>query len=272
MKKYSIEAVKRIALEHGERKLKQLGSSYEFDQIKNYVRGDDFRNINWKATGKRGELMVNQYTEERSQRIYCILDKSRVMKMPFDGLSLLDYAVNASLVISNVALQKHDKAGLLSFSDAVGSLVPADNSAGQLDKIMRSLYNEQERNLESNYELLYQMVERMVSVRSLLFLFTNFESYYALERVLPLLRRINRKHLLVVIFFENSEMVEYTKTAAVDTKEIFQKTIVEDSINERKKIGMTLRQYGIQTIITKPEDLSIQLINKYLLLKKQNKI
>ena len=97
--------------------MRRIGHSYEFEQIKNYVRGDDYRSINWKATSRRGHLMVNQYEDERAQQVYNIIDKSRSMKMPFNGMSLLDYAINTSLVISNVALQKHDRAGLMTFSD-----------------------------------------------------------------------------------------------------------------------------------------------------------
>jgi len=103
-------------------------------------------------------------------------------------------------------------------------------------------------------------------------MFTNFESFYSLERVLPLLRRINKKHLLVVIIFENTEMSSYASQKAKDKKEIFTNTIVEDAVLERKRILLTLQQYGIQTIITKPEDLSINLINKYLRLKKTGQI
>lgn len=81
----------------------------EFEQIKEYVIGDDIRNINWKATAKRSQLMVNQYQDEKSQPIYSVIDTGRVMKMPFEGLSLLDYAINATLVISNVALKSKTK-------------------------------------------------------------------------------------------------------------------------------------------------------------------
>ena len=91
----------------------------EFEQIKEYVRGDDYRTINWKATARKDALMVNNYTDERSQQIYCLINKGRVMKMPFNGMTLLDHAINASLVLSNVALVKQDKACLLYTSRCV---------------------------------------------------------------------------------------------------------------------------------------------------------
>ena len=80
------------------KKIRRLGNNNEFEQIKNYVQGDDYRSINWKATSRRGELMVNQYQDERSQQVYCLIDKSRSMRMPFKGMTLLDWAPKAALL------------------------------------------------------------------------------------------------------------------------------------------------------------------------------
>ena len=101
----------------GVKKIRRLGHTMEFDQIKEYVRGDDIRSINWKATARSNQLMVNQFQDEKSQQVINIIDTGRVMKMPFDGLQLLEYAINTSLVISNIAILKDDKAGLLTFSN-----------------------------------------------------------------------------------------------------------------------------------------------------------
>ncbi len=126
MRRYQLLAVSNRLQEAGVKRIRRLGHSMEFEQIKEYVRGDDYRTINWKATARKSELMVNNYTDERSQQIYCIINKGRVMKMPFEGMTLLDHAINASLVLSNVALIKHDKAGLLTFAENTDSFLPAD--------------------------------------------------------------------------------------------------------------------------------------------------
>lgn len=267
MKKYELRAFDRMAQFNGLKRMRRIGHSYEFEQIKNYVRGDDYRSINWKASSRRGEFMVNQYQDERSQQVYCIIDKSRAMRMPFEGLSLMDYAINTSLVISNIALQKYDRAGLITFSDKIGAALKADSRSGQLNKILHALYREKERPLESNYELLFQATRKLISGRSLLLLFTNFESSYALDRVLPLLRRINNMHLLVVVFFENTEIRALTRQPAQTTEDIYRQTIAEQFLAEKSQMVSKLRQYGIQAVLTRPEDLSINTINKYLELK-----
>ncbi len=272
MKKYELLALARISVFPGVKKMRKLGHSYEFEQIRNYVKGDDYRSINWKATSRKNELMVNQYEDERSQQIFSVIDKGRSMKMPFEGLSLMDYAINTSLVISNVALQKHDKAGLLTFSDKIGSTIKAESGPKQLRVIIEALYRERERNFEANFELLYRASRQFIRRRSLMFLYTNFESYSAMLRVLPILRKINHIHLLVVIFFENTEILDFAERKATSTEEIYNKTIAMKFVEEKHRIVRELRQYGIQSILTRPEDLSINTVNKYLELKARGMI
>ncbi len=272
MKKYELYTISRIARVHGIKKMRRIGLSYEFEQIKSYVRGDDVRQINWKSTGRNQQLMINQFEDEKSQPIYNIIDKSRIMLMPFNGLSLLDYAINSSLVISNVALKKHDKAGLVTFSDKIGSAIKADRKHGQLQAILEALYSQKERDLEANYELLYFGIRNLIKTRSLIFLYTNFESMYGLKRVLPVLRNINRQHLLIVVFFENSELEGISKSPAADLKGVYTQILAEQAINDKQAMAQELNNIGIQTILTKPEDLSLNSINKYLEIKSRGLI
>ncbi len=272
MKQFELKAFNRTAQFAGVKKMRRIGHSYEFEQIKNYVRGDDYRSINWKASSRRADLMVNQYEDERAQQVYSVIDKSRAMRMPFHGLSLMDYAINTSLVISNVALQKYDRAGLITFSDKIGATIKADNHPTQLNKILQALYKEEERQLEANYELLYHALRKLVNRRSLLLLYTNFESTYALERVLPLLRRINTFHLLVVVFFENTEIRDFAYKKVDTLEDIYHQTVAQKFLAEKSQMVQKLHQYGIQAVLTAPEDLSINTINKYLELKSRGLI
>jgi uncharacterized protein (DUF58 family) len=267
MNKYELMAFARISSFEGIKKIRRLGHSYEFEKIKQYSQGDDIRSINWKATGRRNNLMVNQYEDERSQQVYIIIDKSRNMHMPFNGLSLLDYSVNTSLVLANIALKKYDKTGLITFSYAIGSTIPAERSQLQLKKIMNALYHEKPQSFEANYDLLYRSVKNIVKGRSLIMLYTNFESMYAMERALPVLQKINKQHLLVLIIFENTELHSFVRGKAEYVSDIYAQTITQKLLNEKKQIVSKLRKYGIQTILSKPEDLSINTVNKYLELK-----
>ncbi|WP_324025840.1 DUF58 domain-containing protein [Maribacter sp. BPC-D8] len=267
LRKYELLAFSNRLLEFGIKKIRRIGHTMEFEQIKDYIQGDDIRNINWKATAKRGQLMVNQFQDEKSQPIYSIIDKGRVMKMPFNSLSLLDYAINATLVISSIALKKNDKAGMFAFSNKIENRVVAERRSSQMNLILETLYNLNTNFVESDFSRLYIDVKRNIPQRSLLLVYTNFETLDALHRQLPYLQAIAKQHLLVVIFFENTELVAYAKENPNNTLEIYEQAIAEKFIYEKQLVVNELRKYGIQTILTKPKDLTINTINKYLEIK-----
>jgi len=272
MRKYELMAISNRLNEIGIKKIRRLGHSMEFEQVKNYVPGDDFRTINWKASARQGNLMINSYTDEKSQQVYCVIDKSRAMKMPFDGLSLLDYAINASLVLSNIALLKQDKAGLITISEKVGAVIQADRRHSQMNKILEVLYKEKTRYLETNMEALYSTIRGVIKQRSLVVFFTNYESLNGLQRQLPFLKRIAKFHLLLVVFFENTELKQVTEEPAANVEKIYIKTIAEKFAYDKKLIVKELSKHGIQSILSTPKDLTINTINRYLELKAKQRI
>ncbi|WP_417875959.1 DUF58 domain-containing protein [Winogradskyella sediminis] len=267
MQKYDFLAISNSLTEFGLKKIRRIGNTSEFEQIKDYIQGDDFRTVNWKATAKRGQLMVNQYQDEKSQPIYSIIDTGRIMKMPFNGLKLLDYAINSTLAFSNVALKKHDKVGMISFSKKIESFLPAVQKITYLNLILENLYNIDTQFNDSDFGLLYAQLKRKVTHRSLLLLYTNFEHISALKRQMPYLQAISKKHMLVVVLFENTELDTILKEHAEDLQSIYHKTIAEKFAYEKRLMVKELQNHGIQSILTAPEQLTINTINKYLEIK-----
>lgn len=267
MRKYELLAISNNLQDPGTKKMRRIGHNQEFEQIKEYVRGDDYRTINWKATARQGDLMVNKYQDERSQQVYSLVDKGRLMHMPFHGMSLLDYAINASLVISNIAIRKEDKAGLMAFQHKVQLVIPASKRPGQMRLIQEGLYRQKTAWKESDFGKLYLNIRQNINQRSLLLLYTNFESLQSMQRQLPYLRRIAKQHLLVVIFFENSELKKNLEDPAPGLEQVYTHTIIEKLIYEKKLIVKELQRYGIQALLTSPESLTVNTINKYLELK-----
>jgi uncharacterized protein (DUF58 family) len=273
LRQFELMAYSNNLAEAGSRKIRKIGHSLEFEQIKEYVTGDDIRSLNWKATARKGgQLMVNNYTDERSQQVYCIIDKGRVMKMPFEGMTLLDYAINATLILSRVALIKQDRAGLVTFAENISHFLPADRKAAQMGHILETLYNQQTKFLESDFEKLYAHIRTRISQRSLIVLFTNFESLSGLQRQLPYIRHIARNHLVLVVFFENTELRQLTDDPAEDIETLYTKTIAEKFVYEKRLIVKELQQHGIFTILTAPQNLTINTVNKYLELKARQAI
>jgi uncharacterized protein (DUF58 family) len=267
MRKYELLALSNRLVMPGLKRVRRVGQNREFEQINNYVWGDDYRRINWKATARKAELMVNHYQDERSQQVFAVIDKGRNMQMPFDGLSLLDYAINASLALCNVALKKYDKAGLITFQEKPNTILKASSRTGQLVRIMEQLYAEQTDFKESDFGRLYLGISRQLNQRSLLLLFTNFETKHALDRQMKYLRLLNRRHLLVVVLFKNTELEAAQGEVAEDIEAVYQKGITEQLLFEKNLIAETLRANGIYTLLTAPQDLTPNSINAYLELK-----
>lgn len=264
---YELLAMSDNLTELGIKRVRRVGHHTEFEQIKEYVKGDDYRTINWKASARRHELMVNVYQDERSQQIYSVIDKGRVMQQAFRGMTLLDYAINASLVLSYVAMRKEDKAGIVTFNEHFDSFVPASKAPGQMQTLLENLYSQQTTFGETDFSSLCVHFNKHVSKRSFLVLYTNFSSMGSMNRQLAYLQQLNRQHRLLVVFFEDADMKTYIASPAKDTEGYYRHVIAEKFAFEKRLIVSTLKQNGIYSLLTTPENLSIDVINKYLEMK-----
>ena len=168
-----------------------------------------------------------------------------------------------------MVLTRQDRAGLVTFSDKIGTVIPADGKPEHLRRIMEALYRQQDRQKESNYDLLYYASRKLLGGRSLILLYTNFESSYALDRVLPGLRRISKAHQLVVVLFENTEIADLLGEPTDSVEDIYLKSTARKFIQTKQLMAARLRRNGIKVILTRPENLTGDVINRYLQLKRR---
>ncbi len=272
LRRYELLAISNRLTLAGVKRIRRIAHQSEFERIKDYVPGDDRRTVNWKATARRGRIMVNQFQDEKAQQVVSLIDIGRVMKMPFDGLSLLDYAINAALVISSIAMRKEDRAGLITFSDKPHDSVPPGRQRGHMQAIMQALYGQRTDHRETDFEALYLGLRRELHQRSLLLLFTNYESTQAMQRQLPYLQRLSRQHLVVPIFFLNTELEADIKVRPADTEQLYVRTIMERMVNEKRLIARELERHGLPAILCRPQDLTVSVINRYLEIKARGQL
>jgi uncharacterized protein (DUF58 family) len=194
------------------------------------------------------------------------------MQLEFEGLNILDYSINSTLVFANICLLKGDKFGLFTFSDKIGTQIPADSNSGQMRMVMESLYNQKTKFRDANFELLQTTIRQKIKTRSMLLLFSNFENEFAMRRALPYLQQINKKHLLILVFFQNSELKDLAYSNPLSLNQLYNGIIAERKITTKARMARELKQYGIQTILTSPEELSAGVINKYLELKARGSV
>ncbi len=269
LRKFEIMALQDISTVRGYRKIRRLGHSMEFEQIKDYVPGDDIRTINWKATSRRAKLMVNHYTDEISQPVYSIIDAGRLMKLPFRGMRLLDYAVNTSLMISDVALHKEDRAGLGVIKANTLSLIKADRGPGHLNSLMEMLYNLDTDFSETDFESFSVYFISKVRQRSLVILFTNFETENSLQRNIRAISRLAQNHLVIVIFFKNTEITGILQNDITNEDDIYLKQSIGQYMEQKAVMMKILEAKGINTIYTTPHELNINVFNKYIEFKRR---
>lgn len=272
LRKYELMAISDRLTLAGIKRIRRVAQQSEFERIKDYVPGDDRRSVNWKATARRGKMMVNQYQDERAQQVFALIDTGRVMKMPFNGLSLLDHAINAALVIGSVAMRKEDRFGLVTFSNVVHDALPASRQSKHMQAVLQVLYAQGTDHKETDLEALFVHVKREIRQRSLLLLFTNYESLGAMRRQLPYLQRLGRQHLVVPIFFRNTELDADLAMEPSDTEQLYIRTITERMVHEKKLIALELERHGMPAILCRPEDLSVKVIDKYLEIKARGMI
>lgn len=270
--KYELLAMNNRLTEMGVKRIRRAGNNTEFERIKEYVEGDNYRSLNWKASARRHQLMVNVYEDERSQQIVSVIDKGRSMQQSFNGITLLDYAINASLMLAYVAIRKADKAGLICFSDHTDTFIAPSRRHGQMERVLDALYSQETRFGESDFSDMLSVVSQRISKRSLLVVYTNLTSLQAMERQLPYLLQLNMRHRLLLVFFVDNEKTDFLRRKPKTTEQYYQHVITEKMVNEQRLIVSKLRQRGIISLLTTPERLSINVLNKYLELKEQQAI
>ena len=261
----------------GQKKIRKVGNNTEFEQIKDYITGDDYRHINWKASAKSTQLKVNIYQDEKSQQIVSVIDKGRTMQQSFNEMTLLDYSINSALALSHVAFRKGDIPGVVLFDEKMGDYLPPEKHSSQMSKIMEMLYNVQTNFGESDFSGLCINLLKRVKKRSLIVLYTSIATINALERQIKYLQLINSRHCLLVVFFMEDKLTEKSQeiinnSEGATTEEYYQAVIAEKLIYDKKIIANKLIQHGIFTILTTPDKLTTSVINKYIELKRNNSV
>lgn len=265
--KYELMAISNNLTELGIKKIRRIGNNTEYEHIKEYVSGDDFRTINWKATARRNKLMVNVYTDEKSQQVINVIDKGRVMQQAFAGMTLLDYAINASLVLSYIAMKKEDKAGIITFERQFDTYLRPERSKGHMQEILENLYHQETTFGESDFSSLCINIKRFVTKRSLLVIYTNFLGENAMMRQMDYLKQLSRNHVVLVVFFEDTELEEFSYTKPRDIQDYYCQAVAQNLVYEKRAIVTVLRQNGIYALLARPENLTVNVINRYLEMK-----
>lgn len=272
VRKYDLLLRKNRLWELGVRQTKLRGAGTEFERLREYLPDDEYRRIHWKATARRGTPISIEYETERSQHIMILLDVGRMMRSPVGDVAKLDYAINAILLLAYVAAQKGDKIGLLAFADEVQSWVGPRSGKGQFHRLLEQLYAMESVAVEPNYNRAFSYFAAKQHKRSLVLLFTDLTGSISADSLLAQMVRLRQSHLPLLVTMRDPTVQWMAQQAVTDSATLYQRTIAEELLDERRLALEQLTHRGILTLDVPADQLSLAVINRYLALKAQSRI
>ena len=252
-------------------KLSRLhGSDTEFDRLREYRREDELRRIDWKASARVQKLISREYVVERNQNILFVLDCGRSMCNELDGVSHLDRALNAAIAVGYVALRQGDNVGLLACSNQVRRWVRPVRGTGGIQSLIRQTYDLEPDYEATDYGLMVEELRRRYRKRSLVILLTHTLDDLHLESICQHVRQLKNPHLVLVSFLQNVPLVNRMNTVPQTDPEAFQVAAAMEMVTTQSLEIARLQRSGLLVLDTLPEQLSANLISRYLDIKARN--
>ncbi len=287
----------------GEQRLRHKGRSTSFRELRDYTPGDEYRSIDWKATARRDKLTVREYEDERSQNLIIMIDTGRLMtsfiprgkkegsslleadiyhdvysdkikpwENPLRETTRLDFTVNASMVLSYVALSKGDRVGLMAFSDKEEIFLPTRSGKGQISRIVNTLYSLKPKLVESNYRKAFMKMARLQRKRSLVVFFTDLVDPESSKSLIKYLLALHPTHTPLVVAFRDSEITAQANKIPERESEIYDVAVARDILYQRELALRELVRGGAMTLDLYPEELSVCVVSEYIRLKSAAKL
>lgn len=270
LRKYRLSICNNRQFKQGQRSIKMLGRGTSFESLREYVPGDEYRKINWPATARGNKPIINQYEPEKNQHVHIMIDTGRPMGYTVRGHRKLDLAVNTALVLSDIVNQNGDKSALLLFNTEVNNMIMPGKGAGHRNKLLEALYHIESNKQTSNYEDAFYYFKKKERHRSIVFLFTDFDTLEEAEDILKVLPMISKNNLVVLILIRNEKLENISELNVKNTEDLFRKGVSIELLEERRKIISILNKRGVLCIECEAEKLEYTAINKYIQVKNKS--
>lgn len=266
--RYTLLARKDRLSAIGVRRSRRLGTDNEFERLRDYAEGDEPRTIDWRATARRRRLTVRAYQANQSQRVIFLLDAGRMMAGDVGaGLSPLDHAFNAMLLLSHVALIRGDQVGLMVYSDRVRAFVPPAGGPKRINRLVHAVHNIFPELVESRHDRAFVELETRCRKRSLVVLITNVFDDVNADQVIGHLGNLSGKHLPLGVMLRDRDMFQLADSAPEAGLGLYRAAAAASVLNWRERVLVELRRRGALTIDVFPDELTAPLVNRYLEIK-----
>jgi uncharacterized protein (DUF58 family) len=282
LRRYDLMVRRGLEAQPVGRPVRVAGASTEFERVREYLPDDEFRRINWKATARRGQPMVNQFEAERSQNLVVLLDAGRAMAALAErgsdeedadsGLTKLDYALNASLLLAYVASLRGDRVALLAYADDVRAFVPPQRGRRALLATVQTLYNLRAEPVEPDHGRAFEFLGQRNLRRSLVVLFTDLADRESSANLAAHVMRAARQHLVICVTLGDPNVRRPARQRPADGPSLYQKMVAQQLLDDRAAVLAQLASHGVLTVDTDADKLHPKLIGTYLEVKERGRV
>ena len=266
--------------------LRQVGKGREFEQLREYLPGDSYEDIHWKATARRGQPITKVYQIERTQQIYVIIDGSRlsvrnsdphgarsaILGAPEvdDRTSILERYAAAALVMGLAADRQADEFGLLVFDDLVRKFVRAKSGKAHYDGCRDALHTLQAKSVTPDFGELFTFIATKIRRRALLVMLTNLDDPVLAESFTANIDVISRRHLVLVNMLKPAGAQPlFSDRLANDVDDIYRKLGNHLLWRQLRETEKYLRRHGVGFYLLENENLCTDIVSQYLTVKRR---
>lgn len=251
----------------GIRRSRLKGVGTDFDTLREYARGDDYRKIDWKATARKAKLIVKEFEAERNQPVILVVDYGRLMMAEVGNIEKLDYVLDAALMLGNAAATANDQIGLLIYADRVERWIPPKRGRSQVGMVIEALHALRAEPIEPNARDSFNYLASRWKRRSLMVVFTEIEDSEEAKELLTVLGPLAKRHICLVVSVADPELHAQRKADLDWPIGPYLRTSANLFHEEREKAQRLLNAVGVRTLDSEPETLATDLVNYYLDIK-----
>lgn len=249
-------------------RMRGLGS--EFESLREYATGDDIRKVDWKATARRGKLIVRQYEQERNQPVIIAIDIGRRMLSEVNGVTKLDHVLDALLMLTHAAVVAGDLVGLLVYSDRVHRYIPPRKGRNQMGYIIEAIHDLLADPVESEPMAAFAYLSSRWKRRSLIVNFTDLETGEEGRKFSAALGSLGRRHIVLTARVADPRLKELVEASPADLTSFFSKASALQFVDERRDAGAALSAAGMHHLESEPQDLASALVSFYFHVKEKS--
>lgn len=249
------------------RRTRRAGQDNDFERLRDYQQDDNYKHIDWRASARRQKLTVKQFQTDQSQRVIFMLDCGRMMTNEYDGLSLLDYALNSVLMLSYVALHQGDSVGMICFSDKIHTYVPPAGGKRQMNRILHAGFNQFPTLVQSRFDEAFLYLSTHCRRRSLVVLVTNVIDQVNANQVQNYMQNLIGCHLPLLVLLRDHRIFESADNPAPDPSVLCRSAAASQILVWRDQVIRRMRATGSLTLDVFPDQMTSPLVNQYLEIK-----